>query len=371
LLDFRNPTLFTGATLMQALPAIRAALEQQRRDLNNRDFSITNIEADKQGSIADSYLPSTSATHASLGVQREIVRDLVISADFVFRQFIHFGTGPGGATGIDFNHFSSARGPVLPICTVAQRSDPKALCSLGPIFVFSPIGRARYEGLLVRADKRFSRGWQFLGSYAYSSNVGNNFSNGFNNDNPLGNYGPLDRDVRHILNLSGLVQLPLRFRFGFVVTYYSKPPVSAFLGGLDLNGDGTTGDLLRGTTVNQFNRGLGKEDLRGLVDEFNKNYAGKRDARGRPIPWITLPANFEFGDRLLTHDLRLSRLFVFGERWGLTLIGEAFNLFNIANLSVRSGDLLSPGFGQPTSRVTQVFGSGGPRAFQLGARVSF
>ncbi len=59
------------------------------------------------------------------------------------------------------------------------------------------------------------------------------------------------------------------------------------------------------------------------------------------------------------------------ERWRLTLLGEAFNLFNIANLSGRSGDLLSPGFGQPTSRVTQVFGSGGPRAFQLGARVSF
>jgi NAD(P)-dependent dehydrogenase (short-subunit alcohol dehydrogenase family) len=35
------------------------------------------------------------------------------------------------------------------------------------------------------------------------------------------------------------------------------------------------------------------------------------------------------------------------------------------------GDLLDPGFGQPTSRVTQVFGSGGPRAFQIAARVSF
>ena len=46
-------------------------------------------------------------------------------------------------------------------------------------------------------------------------------------------------------------------------------------------------------------------------------------------------------------------------------------LFNIANLSGRSGNLLAPGFGQPTSRVTQVFGSGGPRSFQLAARVSF
>lgn len=36
-----------------------------------------------------------------------------------------------------------------------------------------------------------------------------------------------------------------------------------------------------------------------------------------------------------------------------------------------SGDLASAGFGQPTSRATQVFGSGGPRAFQLAMRVSF
>ena len=155
----------------------------------------------------------------------------------------------------------------------------------------------------MRAEKRFSRGWQFFGSYAYSSNVGHNFGNGFNNDSPLESYGPLDRDVRHILNLSGLVQLPLQFQLGFFVTYNSKPPFSAFLGGLDLNGDGTTGDLLPGTKVNQFNRGLGKEDLRRLVADFNQNYAGKKDALGRNIRSITLPANFEFGDRLLTHDL--------------------------------------------------------------------
>src|SRR5713226_9197304 len=66
-----------------------------------------------------------------------------------------------------------------------------------------------------------------------------------------------------------------------------------------------------------------------------------------------------------TNDLRLSRVFVFGARWRLTLIAEVFNLFNIANLSGCGGDLLSPGFGQPTNRATQVFGSGGPRAFQL------
>jgi hypothetical protein len=226
-------------------------------------------------------------------------------------------------------------------------------------------------GLLVRAEKRFSRGWEFLASYAYSSDVGDNFGTGFNNDDPLGNYGPLDRGVRHILTLSGLAQLPKRFQVGLFVTYNSKPPFSAALGGVDLNGDGTYDDLLPGTKVNQFNLGLGKGDLRRLADQFNRTYPGKQDSQGGVIPPITLPSTFEFGDSFLTQDLRLSRDFTWRERWRMTLIGEVFNLFNIGNLSGRSGDLFSPGFGQATDRVSQVFGSGGPRAFQIAARVSF
>jgi hypothetical protein len=364
-LNFPSPTMFTGAQLLSALPMIRATLEQRRGDPNNRDFAVRNIEVDKQGSVVSMDLPAPASQHISIGIQHQLAHDFVISADFVARQFFHLGTG------IDFNHFLSVRGPVLPMCTGAQRSDPQALCSLGPISVYAPFGKARYRGLLVRADKRLRKNWQFLLSYAYSSDVGNGFSNGFDNDHPLTNSGPLDRDIPQILNLSGLVRLPKQFQLAVVTVYNSAPPFSAFLGGLDLNGDGTTGDLLPGSQVGQFGRSLGKEDLRRLVSAFNQNYAGGTDARGRVIPKITLPTNFAFGDRLWTHDIRLSRTTTLRERWRLTLIGEVFNLFNIANLTGRSGDLLSSSFGQATTRVNQVFGSGGPRALEVAARMSF
>jgi hypothetical protein len=57
-----------------------------------------------------------------------------------------------------------------------------------------------------------------------------------------------------------------------------------------------------------------------------------------------------------------------------------FNTFNIANLTGYSFTLntVNPeptkqtfSFGLPTQRATQVFGSGGPRALQIGGRFTF
>jgi hypothetical protein len=60
-------------------------------------------------------------------------------------------------------------------------------------------------------------------------------------------------------------------------------------------------------------------------------------------------------------------------------MGEVFNLFNVTNILGVSntnysgfGNVLgSSTFGQALTTAGGVFGSGGPRAFQLGARVTF
>jgi hypothetical protein len=52
-------------------------------------------------------------------------------------------------------------------------------------------------------------------------------------------------------------------------------------------------------------------------------------------------------------------------------MAEAFNALNIANLMGYSNVLNQPNYGQPAARVGQVFGTGGPRAFQLGTRLEF
>src|SRR5262249_3051061 len=124
---------------------------------------------------------------------------------------------------------------------------------------------------------------------------------------------PLITDYTHIANLAGVVQLPWRFDLGLNFSYASQPPFSPIVGGIDFNGDGTTGDRLPGTTAGAFNRGLGHADLASLVDRFNQTYAGKPDTHSRLIPRITLPAGYSFDHRFQSLDLRLSRTFVFRE----------------------------------------------------------
>ena len=241
------------------------------------------------------------------------------------------------------------------------------------------VAQERIEALLgqgsgsieVRADKRFSHGFQVLGSYAYSRNTGTSNDNGFNLYNWLQNTGPLQNDLTQILNIAATTKLPRQFELGINFSFSSALPFSAYIGSIDLNGDGTQGDLLPGTAVGAFNRGMGRSDLERLVSAFNAAYAGTQDAAGRLIAPLLLPAHYSFGDNFHSLDLRLTRTFVFQDRWRLLLIGEVFNLYNNANLLGYGGDLTTAGFGQPTSRATQVFGSGGPRAFQLAMRIGF
>jgi len=96
------------------------------------------------------------------------------------------------------------------------------------------------------------------------------------------------------------------------------------------------------------------------------------------MPALVLPSNYSLGQGFSSQDVRLTKTFAYRERYRLSIFAEAFNIFNIANLGGYSFtlDAVQPtnqtfSFGQPTSRAGQVFGSGGPRAFQLGARIQF
>jgi hypothetical protein len=274
---------------------------------------------------------------------------------------------------LDYNRFNryinGVQTPVIPKCTTtAQQNDPNAQCSTGAITFWTPGGREVYTGLLVKLDKRFTNRYLFTASYALADR---HAINGISNlDNWFANWGPTGS--RHTLNVSGVVDLPWGFQVSFISSMASRGPVMPSVANFDLDGDGNATTPIPGVDYNCFNRGCGKDDLAAAVAAYNQAYAGKKDALGKTIAAIALPSSYEFGDWFSSQDLRVTKNFTWKERYKLSVFAEMFNIFNIANLGGYSFNLSNTTtFGQPTSRAGQVFGSGGPRALQLGTRVSF
>jgi hypothetical protein len=143
--------------------------------------------------------------------------------------------------------------------------------------------------------------------------------------------------------------------------------------------------MLPGLGYNCLNFGCDKTDLANAVNAFNSRWAGQKDSKGNLIPTLVLPSHYQLGDPILSQDFRVTKGFTYHERYRLNIFGEVFNAFNIANLTgyafsldtkvaptpVNPNPVQTYTFGQPTQRAGQVFGSGGPRAFQVGARFSF
>jgi Carboxypeptidase regulatory-like domain len=311
--------------------------------------------------------PVQRGIHFSLGVQHQISNDMVLSVDFVRRVYLNTLLG-----NLDYNRFNrfinGVQTPVIPVCQGAQSGDPNAECSTGGITFWTPAGRSVYNAMLVKLDKRFARRYQFTASYALQDQHG--YNGIYNMDQWNSSWGP--QGSRHILTLSGIADLPWGFELGLISSMASTGPTMAFVSNVDLTGSGVSTTPIPGIPFNGFNRGSSKADLEKAVANWNTTYAGKQDARGQTIPSLTLPSNYGFGRPFNSQDLRVTKKFTFRERYVFSVFGEVFNIFNYANVGGYNFNLNdTSSFGQATQRAGQVFGSGGPRAFQVGGRFQF
>jgi hypothetical protein len=443
LLSFSVPANFTAQDMINNLALftnqLTAGVPFNGTDLSTRGINVTKTAAG--GQLLDAVYDNNSARfpytiHLDLGVQREIKHNLAVSADFVMRRGVGFGAFELFFPDLNrWNRFSNytlsptsgavtgtTRNPVIPACAGAQGVNPNAQCSLGPIQYGLPGTLSRYTALQIKVDKRISQGYQLSGAYSFSRNTSlvsiSNYSNLYEG------FGPVAANPHHRFTFSGIWDLPkykgemrlLRgvvngWQLSSIVQMQTGPATSVTLGTLDVDGDGAFVYRLPGTGVSSFGNGLSASDIRKLVDAYNASIPApkdtpavlipkgpQRDAVGSILPYIILPDNFSSGDSFLTHDLRVTRAISITEKVKLNIIGEGFNIFNVANLNSFSGTLngyvrptatlntttgaititapgrnpdLSLGFGQPSGRVNAVFGSGGPRTFQVAARLSF
>jgi hypothetical protein len=332
----------------------------------------TPIAVSKSGSdLYPLHAPVQDSYHLSLGVQRELRKDMVLSADFVRRVFLNLQYNGNSGT-VDLNHYNryinGVQTPVIPLCTGNQASNPSAECSTGEITFWEAGARGTYTALLVKVDKRFAKRYQFTASYALQSQMG---LNGIENDNNYDStWGP--QASRQIFHVVGTVQLPWGFSLGLISSTSSVGPVMPVIGGIDLTGSGAGSTPLPGLSYNCLNISCGVGALDAAVANWNATYAGKEDGTGQHMmPRLTLPANFNLGRPFNSQDARLTKTFTYRERYKLSIFAEMFNILNYSNYGGYTYDPSSSAFGIATQRQTQVFGSGGPRAVQVGGRVTF
>lgn len=337
-------------------------------------YQYSNVDLIKANTTSfNSKYPLPRSYQTSIGVQRQVTRDLTVTADWVQRIVNQASL----SLSLDLNHYTEynpstpgVQTPLIPKCNSSNDSGSVftlgAQCSTGAMTTAVAGGNARYEGLLVSAVKRMSQHYSFNLSYAYQTletetviNL-NNYKQG---------YGPTVG--HHNLNLAAIGQLPWGFGLSLNSSIISRAPVSVTCG-VDLTGTGATsaspcpGLPTRGWPTNS--------QVIAAANSFNSTYAGTTAPSNQKIVAVAVPTgNFALGKSQFTQDIRLSKSFTY-DRFTLALYGEVFNIFNVANLTGYSTAMTGSSattFGVPTGRAGQVFLSSGPRAEQIGARFSF
>jgi hypothetical protein len=191
------------------------------------------------------------------------------------------------------------------------------------------------------------------------------------------------------------------WQISLISTAFSGIPQSVFLPNfVDLSRTGTFTSYLPGTGEGSLGRSVKSVgELNAIITAFNASIPTLGDNCGADSPTGRCDSNFPGfgdpivrlallpertqigGDSVISQDLRLTKTFSFNETLKLDLIGEVFNVFNIANLTYpaaitlaeegESPDVIRSVVHGPTARTTSVFGTGGPRAFQFAAKFRF
>ena len=314
--------------------------------------------------ILDPNLSTPYVQQFNLGFQRELTRDLIVSADYIHA----FGSKfiIGRFIGSVFNPSIGGNDDVVNI-----ESSVKTW----------------YDGMLLNAQKRFSNRYSFNASYTLQKSF--NFSNDdqipfqvppLNPNNLRLDKGPPPNEERHRFTFQAVVDMPYGFQLSPIYTLASGVPFDIQLPP-DIGGTRIP-VLQRNAAGRTFSTG---SELNAFISQFNT---------GRPVA-SRLPLvrdDLELGDSFQSLDLRLTKTFRFSERFNVQGIAEVFNLFNVTNVrgvnnvnfsgfqntllrdspnTADPGFLSSSRFGSAIQTAGGVFGTGGPRAFQFAVRVNF
>ncbi|MBI4905442.1 MAG: TonB-dependent receptor [Acidobacteria bacterium] len=241
------------------------------------------------------------------------------------------------------------------------------------------MGNASYNALLVKLEKRFSKGLTFLSAYTWAHNIDNVDEIG-NNDG-VGVLKPWDRslnrgnalnDVRHNYVLSSTWELP----FGKGKRYLSSSPraMDLLFGGWQLSGIfgrtsglpftvNTSGGITNAGGADRPNR-IGNGTLASSERSIDRWYNVQAFAVQPNYTYGNSGRNILFGPALTNIDFSLAKTFAITEKFHLQFRAEAFNASNTPFFGLPGANINAPGAGLITS-------AGEPRRVQFGLKLRF
>jgi hypothetical protein len=312
---------------------------------------LPSLPASAAGSVSAFRLASDfrnpRVQEFNLGVQREIVADLTISASYVHTygdripividsnlpapSFTRTYQLPDGQTfSVPFSAgvIRTAAGQTVNVNLSRPNPD------FGALNVNSSIGLAWYNAMLVEIKRRFRNGFQLGATYtlALAENTGGaGDGGGTGSEGPFGgatvpdqfhiagNRAPAPTDQRHRFNLFGFWQLP--FGRG------GSSPLNGIARGW------LASTIFTAETGRPFSESIGVNSVQFLNSD-GALYNGFGGLRGQGSAGSFLPTvgrNSIYGDNNYRIDLRLARQFHLAERLRMEILGEAFNIMNHAN----------------------------------------
>ena len=302
----------------------------------------------------------------SIGVQRELARNSVLSVSYVGNQNRHQNDYR------DINLPSPSQLPALINGTVSYNTVLPYL-GFGGIKMSENAMNSHYNSLQVNFHSQISKDLTLQAVYtlskAFDATTGdmNSVSNPYNR---AYDYGPSPLDRRHIAIVNFIYQLP------FLRGKDTSPILRSTVGGWEISGIGTleTGmplsiGLAGSQSSNGLANGTNRPDVSGsvstphtLLDWFSPS-AFSLPALGA---WGNFPARSIYGPGRDNWNLSLFKSFNFSEARGsrLEIRLETFNAFNhtqYQNISTSYGD----------SRFGQVTSTYNPRNVQLGVKLMF
>ncbi len=373
-------------------------------------FTYDNLSVGTVGRINDPDATEPYVQKWSLGFQREINRNISISSDYVHTLGLHeprfLNVNPEIDTVCDPN-FPGALQTSNPVYAATcprgagtRRLDTAFLAAglpvnrLNQINMFSTNNRSLYDSWTTtfkyRSSKMVfnaayvlasSRSWGGQPTASYS---GNGIVVTPENQFKPEEFGPTRMDERHRIVMSGVFNLPWDFQLAPIMQFATARPFSA-ISGVDADGDGLAG-------IDRLCAGVDPRAVFALTFPTVQTAAiqalnprGCTQARVNSVRSGFVPdGNGGFEERsgrFFNFDLRATKNFKFGERFGLATYIDLYNLFNTENLSynsriglttpaatagagtfLREQSLFGPGFGPPVGR---------PFTAQLGFRFTF